>query len=643
MNYARYTLVIFLFLNFALGIQAQNISGIINDYAAVISVTQGGNCQASFGVDNATAFNVGDPVMVIQMQGASINESNDANFGDITDIGSAGLYERAEITSISGNTIITTPLLNTYQASGNVQLVRIPVYDNATVTGTITAMPWNGDKGGIIAFEAQSLNLGADINANGVGFRGGVRSNPSSDCSSVPIYNAYFYENGNLRGEGKGEGIAAYILNKEAGRGAQANGGGGANDHNAGGGGGAGYGAGGIGGENDEPGFFNCKGPYPGEGGKELGYTDRAFLGGGGGAGHDNNDAGTDGGAGGGIIYVKTGQIIGNGFGIFANGESISITDGLDGGGGGGGGGTILIDYSSATNVDVTAEGGKGSDVLNSNQNRCMGPGGGGGGGLILLSGMDLLPTAQTGGGQPGIVTQSSAGCNGSSNGGQAGGDGGIDFFIGIPEYHIPGNSTITETLCPGSGFEVIVNGTGYNQANPTGTEVITDAAGCDSVINIALNFLPEMILDESVSGNNVTVNITNGVAPFMFNWSTGGTNQTETLTESGNVTVIVTDAEGCSQTLSFFHIALSHFDLEEAGIMVGPNPGNGILQYSVPESLNQEFTINVFDTNGKLLFSDFKENTEGNLDLSHLPSNVYVLSFVFNNETYSGKILIMR
>ncbi|RMF21524.1 MAG: hypothetical protein D6765_15495, partial [Bacteroidetes bacterium] len=51
---------------------------------------------------------------------------------------------------------------------------------------------------------------------------------------------------------------------------------------------------------------------------------------------------------------------------------------------------------------------------------------------------------------------------------------------------------TLQQSLCPGES--VVVNGTVYDQSNPTGTETLVDAAanGCDSIVTVELSFLPE-------------------------------------------------------------------------------------------------------------------------------------------------------
>ncbi len=49
----------------------------------------------------------------------------------------------------------------------------------------------------------------------------------------------------------------------------------------------------------------------------------------------------------------------------------------------------------------------------------------------------------------------------------------------------------VMELFCAGSGDAIIVNGTLYDEFNPVGSETIASSIGCDSVININLSYLP--------------------------------------------------------------------------------------------------------------------------------------------------------
>ncbi|MEM7035421.1 MAG: hypothetical protein AAF570_00500, partial [Bacteroidota bacterium] len=384
----------FALLSVRLSAQTTNISGVINGYA---EVTAFHGCQNQISVDNSAPFSPGDIAYILQMQGANVATANNAGFGAITALNSAGLFERQIVLAVMGNDIyFTTNLVNTYQIAGAVQIVRVPQYTDALVTATLTCPAWNGSTGGVLAFEATgTVTLNANIDVSATGFRGGsnVEACPNG-CNWFQNHTNYSYTSTDYRGANKGEGVAGNApANMQRGRGAWSNGGGGGNDHNAGGGGGSNATAGGQGSRNNEPGTFNCDSSAPGVGGQTLTYTAaHVFLGGGGGAGHGNNSAGagcnggggsSGGGQGGGIALLSAFTFNGNGQSILANGEDALAGIG-DGAGGGGAGGTVVLNTAvyAPTAFTISATGGDGGDANAAFQNRCFGPGGGGSGGV---------------------------------------------------------------------------------------------------------------------------------------------------------------------------------------------------------------------------------------------------------------------
>lgn len=447
MKYAIFFFAIIILEEKVLG-QTSNISGVINSYIDVVS---SGPCANQITVSNSAGFAVGDVVLIIQMQGAIIDQTNTASFGNITSYNNSGRFERATISNISGNNIyFTFNLVNSYDLPlGKVQMIRIPQYADVIVNGVLTCQSWNGTTGGVLIFDATgTVTLNDNINVAGMGFLGGTNTQvcPNS-CNFSTNDNAYFYANGNYRGAPKGNGIASMIVGKELGRGAQANGGGGGNDHNNGGGGGGNLGAGGLGGNNAEPGAFNCKGNgnfgRPGFG-LALG-SGRLFLGGGGGAGQGNNGStggcpnngnSGSGGNGGGMVIISCNTLNGNNRQIIASGANGGFANG-DGGGGGGAGGIIALNITgsiSPSTLTLIAAGGNGGSTSGFGGNRCYGPGGGGGGGGILAN--IVLPgtvITNTNGGTPGIVTSSSNACAGTSTTATSGGAGSITSSFVIP------------------------------------------------------------------------------------------------------------------------------------------------------------------------------------------------------------------
>ncbi len=392
-----------------------NISGIINTYYQVTAFSAANN---SMTVSNITGLASGDEILVIQMQGATVSQANTSAYGSISNYNGAGRHELARICEINGNEIVFDSILvhgADYAASGSIQLVSIPHYTAATVTATLTASPWDGSTGGVLILQVDgALTLNAEIEVDGLGFRGGGYENASSACSAFFPPTSYAYTSFDDGGK-KGEGIVAYsALTGTYGKGPAANGGGGGNNHNAGGGGGGNGGAGGPGGENETTGFGRCKGPHPGVGGIAVATGNRIFLGGGSGSGHGNNNLGTAGSPGGGLVIIQAGSLTaGSSNLISANG--LNGLSGLsDGCGGGGAGGSIHLEVGSFLgNIQLSAQGGNGGSVNNEGLNFCMGPGGGGGGGRLISSiSLPVNVSTNLAGGSPGVSANYSSSCS---------------------------------------------------------------------------------------------------------------------------------------------------------------------------------------------------------------------------------------
>lgn len=440
-----------------------NLNGIINTYASIQTIDA---CNNTLRVDNPAGFIEDVDVIIYQAQGASIDLDNSSSFGTVTNLGQAGRYEKNRVLSINGNEItLSFQLSQDYNLAGKVQLISFPQFNKAVVTDTLKGMPWDGNKGGVIALQVtDSLLLQAPISANAIGFRGGISDiTVSNNCGFITNANNYAYGSDNWRGAAKGEGLAIIQSGSESGRGPQANGGGGGNDHNAGGGGGSNITKAGQGGTNEEPSFFGCDGNFPGFGGRAI-DTDstRLFFGGGGGAGHENNDVGTDGGNGGGVIILLVNHLVSNGFIIEASGES-PVLGGGDGGGGGGGGGSILLLYDTPAPLNAQALGGNGGSLDHGNADRCHGPGGGGSGGHILTNGLNPDLATQTAGGTAGLGFNSGA-CADGNNSSEPGSTGLITLIhsINTADQSFSAASIVAQapnlSLCEGEdGFFSIV------------------------------------------------------------------------------------------------------------------------------------------------------------------------------------------
>lgn len=407
-----------------------NISGIVNSYHKVNGINYS---ESGLKLDNVSGISVNDRVMIIQMKGAAINTSNTNSFGSVSSLNDAGNYELATVCAVRSDSVfLLQQLLRNYTVADKVQLIRIPRYISANVTGPLEAATWDSatGKGGVLAIMVSgTLTLNAPVSASAKGFKGGSFYKDGGGCGTNAFQNyAYnptpttylFYSNVQLAAW-KGESVSDQPITLDGGKGACANGGGGGNNHNNGGGGGSNIAAAGKGGDNLST--VGCAGQQAGIGGYALSSNSGAkiFCGGGGGAGHANNTmTSAGGGYGGGIVFIQAQTLESNGFTISANGASGGNTLG-DGASGGGGGGTIIVSVANYTDaVSIEAKGGNGGQVDDEFiSGRCYGEGGGGGGGIVYFSGLQPSGIVDVTGGAKGLklnsTCASSTGMNGAT------------------------------------------------------------------------------------------------------------------------------------------------------------------------------------------------------------------------------------
>ena len=229
--------------------------------------------------DGSLSPGVGDVLLIIQVQGGTINNSDDLNYGannntgnGFTDVGLAGQYEFAEVASVANSSIIllSDTLLYTYSSTNNnrFQAIKVALCKEATVENPMVP-PWNGTVGGILVVIAERILLG-NVSLEGKGFRGGPKfpitggiigllfdpqrfrdNTTATRVNDTSVYNA-------PKGEGfigfprfpipqGGLSDTTYPEGLDCAKGAPGNAGGGSNWRDSGGGGGANGGKGGDG------------------------------------------------------------------------------------------------------------------------------------------------------------------------------------------------------------------------------------------------------------------------------------------------------------------------------------------------------------------------------------------------------------
>ncbi|MEZ4390038.1 MAG: hypothetical protein R3A48_02990 [Polyangiales bacterium] len=327
--------------------------------------------------------------------------------------GVAGRYELRRVAAVQGALLtLDAPLSNAYVSAGNsrAQILVVPEYSRVTVTarGTLTAPPWDGRAGGVLAVWSRGdVDVLGRVSMDGRGFRG-----TQHGCALGRLFQCSV----GVQGESfLGPGRASVLANGGGG------GGGSSGQDCAAGGGGANGASGRVGTSGDCNGgsIGECTSVCPNVGGDGGAAPRRdplgglAHLGGAGGEGGADEDGAFPGagGNGGGFVWIRaegaltvSGTVSSSG----ADGRNGNQSDcggqgcGM-GGGGGGAGGSIRFDVDGAAMLGdgrVLAVGGTGGlcscRIIDLSR---AAPGGGGGGGRVAVRAQRVVgqtfPTAE--------------------------------------------------------------------------------------------------------------------------------------------------------------------------------------------------------------------------------------------------------
>ncbi len=477
-------------------------TGIVNNYYEGNGNLAVGATSLTLGARDTRGRNdpiaVGDLLMIIQMQDASISTSNNSNYGGATgtgagstSVGRSGLYEFVRVVTAGASPVFTPPLSNSYiqaaatttQGQRTYQVIRAMQYSALTAAG-ITSPAWNGKTGGVVSIDVRdTLTLGSGTVESvtgrsffvaGKGFRGGAGVGLGGSAGTSADHRTLASDNTN---GSKAEGIAGTPLKTAVlqtdwayrttnsptvaiatgpaegypdgsyARGAPGNAGGGGtdgrdartgNDENAGGGGGGNYGPGGIGGRpwNDS---LKDTGGRGGAGYAGTLAFNRVFLGGGGGAGGTNNATADP------AAYTNQAAGCSLGTGLCSSGAA--------------GGGIVIIRARAITGAGVIDV--RGAHAYNVFED--AGGGGGAGGSVVIQTSNGGSAIVDATGGDGGNAW---AGNNGGLGGRHGPGGAGGGGFIA----YAPSSMSLSATVNGGAPGQTMANltnenygSTGYN------------------------------------------------------------------------------------------------------------------------------------------------------------------------------------
>jgi hypothetical protein len=193
-------------------------------------------------------------------------------------------------------------------------------------------------------------------------------------------------------------------------------------------------------------------------------------------------------------------------------------------------------------------------------------------------------------------------------------------------------NSTTSSTTQEACGTYTW-NGQTYTQSG-TYTYNTTNTAGCDSTATLILtiNAIPTATVTDNGDGTGTasTGSTYQWIDCATNSAITGATQQTFSPTETGEYSVVVTNASGCSDTSTCVTINVANIkELNTFSVEVKPNPSNGLFNLTMNTTVNGSITIT--DATGRIIGTQTINGISSVIDLTNSVTGIYYLTVQIN------------
>jgi len=224
-----------------------------------------------------------------------------------------------------------------------------------------------------------------------------------------------------------------------------------------------------------------------------------------------------------------------------------------------------------------------------------------------------------------------------------------------VPVNALPVVTVNSGVICAGQSFTMTPSGaTTYTYSS--GSDVVspivgqsytvtgTDVNGCVSaaaaVSTVSVNALPAvsatasqtLLCDDGSTGSSI---LTASTSATTYLWSDGATTMTTAVTPTTTTTYTVTVTDVCSAE-AYVTITVSNCngikDLTSAYIEVYPNPTNGLVNISLPDGIEGNVSVEVFDAIGKLVMKEDLTTNLTTINLAKFEDGMYFFKIIKNN-----------
>lgn len=193
-----------------------------------------------------------------------------------------------------------------------------------------------------------------------------------------------------------------------------------------------------------------------------------------------------------------------------------------------------------------------------------------------------------------------------------------------------------------------VTDGVAFNPPAGTTTYTVTGTdtgTGCENTSSIAITAsdpTTSFVITDEVSGGDgaIDLTVTNGVAPYTFDWDNDGTGDNDdnedlwSLT-AGTYNVTIIDAIGCTSSGSATVNNVSGIDESSIAIKIYPNPANNFVNIEAEGN----FTYSLIDISGKTVLRG-NGNDKTQLNLDGLQRGAYFIQINANGTEITQKLI---
>ncbi len=184
---------------------------------------------------------------------------------------------------------------------------------------------------------------------------------------------------------------------------------------------------------------------------------------------------------------------------------------------------------------------------------------------------------------------------------------------------------------------------------------LVSDSNGCSDAENVTIEqpeplTLSAIILLDSLSTSelegSISVEVSGGVKPYEYFWTTGSTDSLITSLSSGNYLFSIEDSNGCVlDSIFVIDEITSVFDFEDFTISLFPNPTQQIVNIESSKELEID-SVCLYRLDGRLVKKDIAElliNKNHRLDLGEVNDGIYILVLQAYGKVIKHKLAVFK